>query len=145
MGGSKRIHYNNNVLSEVASKVFWDTIDLSTPQKVIEKCNELISKIPEIKMRYGNTPENNLFHELQLWPSYFEWISSDGYSTNGKYKLELNDRLDFFKDRLIKQHKNYKSTIELYCALYKKLKTNPLLIRTFSEQILSTLNEKKNN
>lgn len=144
MENSKRVRYGNSILSKVASNVFWDTIDLSTPQKIIEKRNELKSKLPEIKMRYGNTPDNNLYYELLLWPSYFEWVPYDPYDDSSR-KLELNDRLDFFKDRLVEQHKNYKEIIELYCALYKKLKSNPLIDRKFSEQILSTLNDKKDD
>lgn len=128
-------------LSCTTSKDSQEIIDLSDPQKVIEKYEEFRSKMPEIQMRYGNARENNLYDELCLWPSYFE--CSNNFSDNKKYQLE--DRLNSFEKRLIEQHPNYKQTIRIYCALYKQLKYNPLKIRRYPDQILSILKEKQDN
>ena len=130
---------DNSILGKVKINISWNEIDLSTPQEANKRYNELISKMPEIRMRYSGAHNNDLYDELNIWPLYSEWSSSG--------QLTLKERLKSFEKRLmeIKDYEIYEQTIKIYCALYEKLGTNPLLLSRPSEQIFSLFKEKPNN
>lgn len=95
----------------------------------------------ELENLYKATPP--LVREFKMWPLFSEWISEENFQ-NRKFKRELKDRLNYFKNRLIKEYPKHKEIIDNYYNLFLTIGINPININK-EKDLFDILNKETNN